>query len=157
MRGRATTGAVSLLTWKLRISVLWVALAICQSAGMAMALFEPGVGRDLLAGHMYGEDVRSAQVQISTALNWLVPMAMAYLTLVLKDGTNRSTNALLGAGSALYGLSVVFSRQGGTSAGFYFVDAVAILVAVLIAWHAWKWPRPSEVFPPDQKRETKLR
>lgn len=142
-----------MLTWKLRITVLWISLAAWQSASVTLLLTEPGVLRDLMAGHVEGVDVQSAGAQIVTALSWLVPMAMAYLTLVLNDDTNRSTNALLGGGGALYGVTALTAAPAG-AAGAQLVGGVAILVNLLILWHAWKWPRPSEVTPPDQQMET---
>ena len=142
-----------MLTWKLRITVLWISLAACQSAIVTLILFEPGTLRDLITGHQNGVDVRSAGDQIVTALSWLLPMAMAYLTLVLKDDANRRTNALLGGGGALYGVSALVPPVGPV--GALLVAAVAILVNLLILWHAWKWPRPIHAASPRQKMETK--
>jgi hypothetical protein len=88
---------VLVLTWKLRITVLWIFLAVCQLAGLALLLFEPGVIRGLMAGELWGANTDSARAQIYTALYALGPMAMAYLTLVLTDEANRRTNAVLGA------------------------------------------------------------
>ena len=139
-----------MLTWKLRITVLWIFLAVCQSAGMALFMFEPGRIRGLMAGELWGANTHSAGVQINIALYWLVPMAMAYLTLVLKDAANRRTNAVLGAVTAAGGISLLIGQPAGTSAGVDFVAIVASLVALLIVWHAWKWPRGAEVTPSRQ-------
>jgi uncharacterized iron-regulated membrane protein len=40
------------------------------------------------------------------------------------------------------------------SAGVNFVMTVGILVALLIIWHAWKWPRRAEVTPVPPPRQT---
>jgi hypothetical protein len=66
-------------------------------------MFEPGVIRGLMAGQLWGANTHSARAQIYTALYALGPMAMAYLTLVLTDATNRRTNAVLGAATAASG------------------------------------------------------
>lgn len=146
-----------MLTWKLRITVLWIFLAVCQSAAMALLMFEPGAIRGLMAGELWGANTHSAGVQINTALAWLAPMAMAYLTLALKDTANRRTNAVLGAVTAASGISLLIGHPGGTSAGVDFVLIVASLVALLIVWHAWKWPRPTEVTPSRPSQETTRR
>lgn len=146
-----------MLTWKLRITVLWIFLAVCQSAAMALFLFEPGRIRGLMAGELWGANTHSAGVQINIALYWLVPMAMAYLTLVLKDAANRRTNAVLGAVTAAPAISFLIGQPAGTSAGVNFVAIVGILVALLIVWHAWKWPRPAEAAPSRQTQETTRR
>jgi hypothetical protein len=148
---------VSVLTWKLRITVLWIFVTVCQTAGMALLMFEPGMIRDMMAGKMLGADIHSAGVQINTALYWLAPMALAYLTLVLKDIANRRTNAVAGAVTAATGISLLIGQPAGTSAGVNFVLIVVSLVALLIVWHAWKWPRPTEVTPSRPNQETTRR
>jgi hypothetical protein len=139
-----------MLTWKLRISVLWIFLAVCQLAGLALLMFEPGVIRGLMAGQLWGANTHSAGVQISTALYALGPMAMAFLTLVLADAASRWTNAVLGAVTAASGISGLIGQPGGTPGGVDFVVIVAIVAALLIVWHAWKWPQGAEVTPPRQ-------
>jgi hypothetical protein len=136
---------VRVLAWKLRIVVLWISLAVCQSASTYLALLQPGAVRDLLTGHLAGEDVQSAGVQVYTLLSWVVPMVMAYLTLVLRDADNRNVNAVLGGGGALNGVTALFTNQGGATAAGVVVAMVGVLVPLLILWHAWKWPRPDEV------------
>ena len=106
-----------MLTWKLRIMVLWIFLAVCQTAGMALLMFEPGVIRGLMAGQLYGVNSHSAWVQINTALFWLGPMAMAYLTLVLKDAASRWTNAVVGTITAASAISGLLGHQAGRPPG----------------------------------------
>jgi hypothetical protein len=43
------------------------------------------------------------------------------------------------------------------SAGMNFVVIVGLLVALLIVWHAWKWPRPAEVTPSRSSQKTTRR
>jgi hypothetical protein len=145
---------VSVLTWKLRISVLWIFLAVCQSAMMALLMLGPGVLRGLMAGQLWGWNTHSAAVQINIALFWLIPAAMAYLTLVLNDAASRWTNAVVAAISALFALSTLISQPAGMSAGVNFVGIVGILVALLIIWHAWKGPRGAEVTPATPSRQS---
>jgi hypothetical protein len=133
---------------------LWIFLAVCQLAGLALLMFEPGVIRGLMAGQLWGADTHSAEVQIITASYALGPMAVAYLTLVLKDAASRWTNGVLGAVTAVSGISGLIGQPGGTSAGVGFVVIVAILVALLIVWHAWKWPRGAEVTPVTPSRQS---
>lgn len=146
-----------MLSWKLRIAVLWIFLAVCQLAGLALLLFEPGVIRGLMAGELWGANTHSARAQIYTALYALGPMAMAYLTLVLNDVASRRANAMLGAATAASGIFGLIGQPGGTSAGAEFVVIVAVLVALLIVWHAWKWPREAGVTPPRQSQEAARR
>jgi hypothetical protein len=104
-----------------------------------------------------GANTHSAGVQINTALSWLIPMAMAYLTLVLKDAANRRTNTVLGALYAAGGIAALIGQPGQMSAAVDFVLIVVSLVALLIVWHARKWPRPTEVTPSRPSQETTRR
>lgn len=143
-----------MLTWKLRITVLWIFLAVCQSANMALLMLGPGVLHGLMAGQLWGANTHSAAVQINIAVLWLIPAAMAYLTLVLNDAASRWTNAVVAAISALFALSTLISQPAGISAGVNFVSTVGILVALLIIRHAWKGPRKAEVTPVTPSRQT---
>ena len=143
-----------MLTWKLRISVLWIFLAICQAANMALFMLGPGVLRDLMAGQLWGYNSHSAAVQINIALLFLVPAAMAYLTLVLNAAASRWTNAVVATISALFALSTLISQPAGISAGVNFVGIVGILVALLIIRYAWKGPREADVTPVTPSRQT---
>ena len=145
-----------MLTWKLRITVLWIFLAVCQTAIVALLLFQPGVIRGLAAGHLWGVNmnIHSAAVQITFALDIFIPMALAYLTLVLRDTANRRTNTVLGALYVASAISALIDQPAEMSGGVDFVLIVAILVALLIVWHAWKWPRPAEVTPSRPSQET---
>lgn len=84
-------------------------------------------------------------------------MVMAFLTLVLKEAVNRWTNAVLGA-VGVWQLSIgiwVGVLSGTFDGGRTFVALVQSLVPLLIVWHAWKWPRPTEVIPSGQSQETR--
>jgi hypothetical protein len=43
--------------------------------------------------------------------------------------------------------------SAGTSGGVDFVVIVAIVLALLIVWHAWRWPPSAEVTPPPPRQE----
>ena len=145
-----------MLTWKLRITVLWIFLAVCQSAIIGLLLFQPEVIRGLTAGQLWGVNMNtnSAGVQITFTLDLFIPMALAYLTLVLRDTANRRTNTVLGALYVASAISTLIGQPAWMSGGMDFVVIVVGLVALLIVWHARKWPRPAEVTPSRPSQET---
>lgn len=146
-----------MLTWKLRITVLWIIYAICYPLAMILLMFEPGVIRHLMAGEWLGRDAHSAGLQIARAATWLIPLGMACLTLFLKDAVSRWTNRVVGTLFAVQGILHLFGLMaGGTFGGAEFIDLVMSLVALLLAWQAWKWPRPTQLTPPLQREETTL-
>ena len=149
-----------MLTWKLRISVLWIFLAICQAAGLALLMFEPGVIHGLMAGQLWGVNTHSAELQINAALFFLVPMAMAYLTLVLNAAASRWASGVLCALAVTSGISTLIAQPVWLSAAVNLVAIAGLLAAVLIIWHAWKGPHEADVTPvtpPRQSLETARR
>ena len=74
----------------------------------------------------------------------LLPLAMAFLTLALRDPINRYANAILGvllAGS--WAFDVVEHLGGGEISGGVVICGAIAVAGLLIVWHAWKWPRPA--------------
>lgn len=120
---------------------------------MALLMFQPGVIRGLMAGQLWRVSTHSAAVQMCFALSLFIPMALAYLTLVLKDTVNRQTNTVLGALCVTSVISALIGQPGEMSAAVDFVLIVAGLFALLIVWHARKWPRPTDVTPSRPSQE----
>ena len=130
------------LVWKLRITVLWIFLAIAMSAAMILYIMAPGVINDIIAGEMEAMEI-STGVLMVFALFWLIPLIMAFLTLLLKDNVNRFANAILGL---FFGVFYIVDISGHLSRGEEFgghalVGVAGIIVAFIIFWHAWKWPK----------------
>jgi hypothetical protein len=109
----------------------------------------------LMAGQLWGADIHSAGVQINTALFFLAPMAMAYLTLVLKAAVSRWASGVLGALTVVTGISILLGQPAGLSAAVTFVVIVVSLVGLLIVWHAWRGPRGAEVTPVTPSRQSR--
>jgi hypothetical protein len=134
---------VKVLTWRVRIAVLWITAAVSQTVGVFLLLFQPGAVTDLMSGHLMGEDVTDPGTQVITVSYSLAPMVLAFLTLVLNGPTARKVNALLGATGALYGVAALVSTTWTLrSVGLELVGVVQLLVPLLVLWHVWKWPTP---------------
>lgn len=84
------------LLWRIRVAVLWVIVAVGMSAGTLLGLASPGTLGEVTAGRVGDMEITSGLL-ILFALFWLVPFAMAFLTLVLRDPViNRYANAGVG-------------------------------------------------------------
>lgn len=96
--------------------------------------------KEIMTGKVEGEDL-GGPMSIMMALFVLIPLTMAFLTLVLKATVNRWANGVLGL---LVAILMIPDISGGLSEGKFRGDAlvmVASMVAgLLIVWHAWKWP-----------------
>jgi len=132
------------LLWRIRVAVPWVIVAVGMSAGTLLGLASPGTLGEVTAGRL-GDMEITAGLLILLALFWFVPLAMAFLTLVLRDPViNRYANA--GVGVVVTGM---WARDliehlvvgGGEFSGGPLVALATIVAGLAILWHAWKWPK----------------
>ena len=131
--------------WRVRIAVLWIVVAVSMSAVMLLTVVEPGVIAAAMAGKTpEGTDFTPA-ITVLFALCWLVPLAMAVLTVTLRAGINRPVNLVMGLVAAVWWL-LEFTEGEGFRAALLMATAASI-AGLLIAWHAWRWPRPSLTTP----------
>jgi len=71
---------------------------------------------------------------------------MAFLSLTLKDPINRWANIIVGIVLAAF-FSSPSDLSGCLIQGkltLFLVNASLIVVAALIVWHAWKWPKQED-------------
>ncbi len=139
------------LTRKLRIVVLWIALAVGTVASMLLYLIEPGNLQDALQGRMEGETINAGAL-ILYASFILLPLVMAYLTLVLPYAANKWSNLVLGTGFTAFVAIDLFSGLGGYFGGAKFIMVFGIIVGALLVWEAWRWPITAAA-PPTVRRE----
>jgi hypothetical protein len=130
------------LKWKMRISVLWVILAVGFSVYMVFRFMEPGFIEGILSGIFGNNRVRITGGYLSClAIFWFIPFIMAFLSLKLKDSVNRWTNFVLGVFLAVaFICGLVQSMNNGHSAVILANECIGFMAAALIGWYAWKWP-----------------
>ena len=130
------------LEWKMRISLLWGAIAVLTTLHMILVMAEPGAIDDLRAGEINGMDT-SGPATIMWVLFVLVPLLMGFLTFVLPDGPGRWANGVLGVVLAAVWVP---DFTGHEIAGTPLLTGSVIVASIVVAWHAWKWPaeRPVE-------------
>jgi len=132
---------MEMLAWRIRIAVLWVFFAVGMSAAILLVLAAPGNLAQIMEGR-FGDMEFTAGTLIFMALFWLVPLIMAFLTMVLRDRVNRYANAGMGVVlTAMWVWDLVEHLSGGEEFSGEALVVVAMVVAGLtILWHAWKWP-----------------
>ncbi len=70
------------------------------------------------------------------AIMFLIPLVMAFLSLTLKDSTNRWANIIVGIAYTGFGLMELGMH---ISAAYYVLTGIAGVVAsALLVWYAWK-------------------
>jgi len=133
---------MEVLRWKIRISVLWILLAVGTSASMILLFMEPGVIQELLAGNIEWAQI-SEGLLVFFAFFWLVPFIMAVLSLILRASPNRRANFVLGIVFVLlYVVDIIqHSIQGALHVAYLLMLVSGIVVAAFIVWFAWRLPK----------------
>lgn len=131
--------------WRIRIMVLWLILAICMSASMILFLMAPGAIEDIIAGEMGGMEVSEGMLAVF-AIFWIIPFIMAFLALILKVVYNRWANVILGLFFTIFLIVDIagHASRGEGLGGHVLMGVVAIVGALLIFWHGWKWPKEEQ-------------
>jgi hypothetical protein len=119
------------MNMKAKLSTLWIVVMI----NVAMAdIF--GFMLDLATGRT--PEVQVTQVaMLIFAIVMEIPIAMIFLSRVLKYGANRWANIIASV------ITIGFVILGGsTDLSYIFFAAIETVCMLLIIWDAWKWPNP---------------
>ena len=129
------------LLLKVRIAVLWIFLAVAMSASMILYFMEPGAIEEVMTGIMEGLKINSGTI-IFFSLFWLIPMAMAFLSVTLQDMINRKINIILGIIFTVFYIVHLFMHlmRGELPLDHLIMCLLMILLPALILWYALKWP-----------------
>ena len=126
---------MGILQWKIRISVLWIFMAVAMAAHNVLAFMEPGAMEQI-------EEMQiSAGMFLFMALFWWVPLVMAVLSVTLKDLANRWTNIILGIVFTALNIFHLIEHLADPSAHQILIIGSTVVVTALIFWHALKWPK----------------
>ena len=121
------------LSFRTRVAVLWVAVAVALSGSMLLYLYVPGAVEEMLAGKAEGEVLDDA-VGFYFAILVIIPVVMAAVTLPIRDRVNRYVNLIAGLAYGLYGSFMVTSEiLGGHFDGHILMTVVACVLGLLIA------------------------
>ncbi len=121
--------------WKIKISVLWLFSAVAFLAHQILALLEPGVIAQIMAGDIEGMKIGPELILIFAVL-FLIPLIMAFLSLTLKDSINRWTNIIVGAVFAALFIGVIVTVA--KPSGEMLMTLSTVVALILIVWYAWK-------------------
>jgi hypothetical protein len=66
-----------------------------------------------------------------------IPSVMVFLSLVLPPALNRWLNLALGVAYT----AIMLMTLRAAPAFYVFMGVIEVLLTLLIAWHAWAWPR----------------
>ena len=136
------------LGWKIRIAVLWLIAAEAMSAHMIMVTIDPGPMMTMLE---WGATINAVGWMFG-AIYWLIPLWMAFVTIMAKGPSNRWSNFVLGIFGTILGIYHFFmcgvplpfippGPLAAPTAHHILLLATAVVATALITWYAWKWPK----------------
>lgn len=124
---------------KAKLSVLWIFVAVGMSAYFTLFYMLLGIIEGVTAGEVQAMTIDETLLLVY-ALFWMIPLIMAFLTLILKNSLNRWGNIIVGLGFFVVGIMINLS-SGYTSIAHHLIDALMYIVTSLIVWYAWKWKK----------------
>ena len=121
---------------KSKLSILWVFVMFNMVFADIFSFMYPGVLKQLMAGN-------AEQIQITpeflliAAVVTEIPIAMVFLSRLLKYGANRWVNILGGV------ITILWVIGGGSFTLHYvFFASIEVVCALFIIWFAWTWRTP---------------
>ena len=123
------------LTLKIRISLLWLFMAVAMSAHSVLAFMEPGAIEEI------GEMAMGPGMMLFMALFWWVPLVIAVLTFILRNSANRWTNIVLGIIFTILNIYHLVEHVADPSAHQILIIASTVVVTALVVWFAFKLPK----------------
>ena len=120
------------MLFRVRASVLWVAVAVAAMGSLLLLLFEPGAVEGLLAGEMEGEALTDGTRFFLAAVG-IFPVVMVAVSLLVSDRVNRWVNMIAGLVFGFFGVFAVVSHlSAGDDTAHTFLFGVAGALAFLI-------------------------
>jgi len=117
---------------KIKLSLLWVAAMFSWVYGDLLRIYNG----DFIAGEFIEGVQMTQELWVVAAITMMIPVAMVFLSLTLKDKANRWANIIIGiffTGFNLIGL------PSYTTAYDQFLIIVGLVFTALIVWYAYKW------------------
>lgn len=125
-----------LVDWRMKISILWLITVVAFLAHQILVLMEPGIITQLMAGEAEGQKI-GPELILLFAILMLVPLVMAFLSLILKDSSNRWANIVVGAiFAALWSVGAVDAALSAYWGGVLMTFS-AVAASALIVRYAW--------------------
>ena len=117
--------------------MLWLLMDLVTMTTMILSIYDPAILKDILVGSVGGMHL-SPEILFLFAVLLLVPLVMAFLSLVLSNPLNRWTNLTLGAVFTIIQLVGITDVLATPSAYAALLFVPLVVSPALIVWYAWK-------------------
>jgi hypothetical protein len=121
---------------KAKLSTLWIFILFNMAFADIFSFMYPGALQQIMTGNAEGTQVTPAFLLIA-AMVTEIPIAMVFLSRLLKQGVNRWVNVIAA------GITILWVIAGGSSTLHYiFFASIEIAFSLVIIQLAWKWAHP---------------
>lgn len=124
---------------KVKIAILWIITAVFMSAHGILLFSEPGIIEQTMAGDIY-QGMDPALMLFVMSLFWLIPLWMAFLSVILKPVINRWTNIILGVVFTILNIWHI-TEPCCVMVHQKLIVISTIIASALVVWYAWKLPK----------------
>jgi hypothetical protein len=116
---------------KVKISTLWIVVMLNMLSADIIGFMNPGDLQKIVTGNV-GINI-TQELLLIFSIMMEIPIAMVFLSRVLKSRLNRWVNIFAGI------ITIVFIIGGGdTYLSYIFFASVEVICILLIVWYAWK-------------------
>jgi len=132
-------GGEILEDWKIKIAVLWLIYNVAGLAVIALMFMEPGVVTELAEEGTIAGTRLGPEMLLAGAVTLMIPLVMAFLSLVLQDKINRWANIVVGIVHIVLGVADFADPRAAELPAYAILVTVSqFVIAALIIWYAWK-------------------
>jgi Sec-independent protein secretion pathway component TatC len=118
---------------KVILSTLWIFVLFNMVFADVVGFMNPGALEDIMTGTVGLEITQELLLVFSLLLE--IPIAMVFLSRVLKYRANRWANIVASA------ITILFVIGGGsTYLSYIFFATIEVMCMLIIIWYAWTWP-----------------
>ncbi len=121
--------------WKIKVAVLWLVGMLAALTRILISLLEPGVIEQIMAGQFIGQTI-SPTIMLLLTVIFLIPLLMAFLSLILRDSASRWANVIVGLVYVVLGIVLLVRYLDAAYA--VLLNLTGFVAAVLVVWYAWK-------------------
>ena len=116
------------------LSTLWIVVMFNMAYADILSLHIPGILEELA---LFAGETPITQLMLIGAIMTEIPIAMIFLSRILKYKVNRWANIVAGV------ITIAYVVGGGKPYPHYiFIATIEVVCMLLIIWYAWKWRNP---------------
>jgi hypothetical protein len=118
---------------KAKLSTLWIFVMFNMVFADIFSFMYPGTLQQIMAGNADVTQI-TPEFLLIAAIVTEIPIAMVFLSRLLKYGANRWVNIIGGIITILWVIGM-----GSPTLTYLFFAAMEVVCALVIIWMAWKW------------------